>query len=161
MFAITACAQPSRPHDAGEIAAEQRDAGALDRDVGAGAHGDADIGRGEGRGVVDAVARHRDHAALAAQPLDHGALLIGQHLGLDLGDAELARDRLGGGAVVAGEHDDADVFIGERSQRCGCGPLDRIGDGDDAGCFAVDRDEDHGRAVTAQFLGLAVQAARS
>ena len=89
---------------------EQRDAGALDRDVRAGAHRDADIGGRERGRVVDAVARHRDHAALAPQLLDHGALLIRQHLGLDLGDAELARDRLRRGAIVAGQHDDADAF---------------------------------------------------
>ncbi len=57
--------QPARAHDAGEVALEQRDAGALDGDVGAGAHGDADIGRGQRRRVVDAVARHRDDAAFA------------------------------------------------------------------------------------------------
>ncbi len=34
-------------------------------------------------------------------------LVLGQHLGLDLGDAEPPRDRLRGGAVVAGQHDDA------------------------------------------------------
>ena len=59
--------------------------------VGAGAHGDADIGGGQRRRVVDAVAGHGDHAALAAQPLDDRALVLGQHLGLDLGDAEPAR----------------------------------------------------------------------
>ena len=37
-------------------------------------------------------------------------LLIRQHLGLDLGDAELGRDRLGRGAIVARQHDDADAI---------------------------------------------------
>ena len=104
------------PH---EVAAEQRDAGALDRHVGAGAHRDADIGGGERGRVVDAVARHGDDAAVAPQLLDRGALLVRQHLGFDLADAELARDRLRGGAVVAGQHDDAHAVVGERLQRCG------------------------------------------
>ena len=43
---------------------KQRDAGAFHRDVGAGAHGDADVGCGQRRRVVDAVAGHRDDAAL-------------------------------------------------------------------------------------------------
>ena len=74
---------------------QQRDAGALDRDVGAGAHGDADVGGGERGRVVDAVARHGDDAALAAAARSTTALLsLGQHLGLDLVDAEPARDRL-------------------------------------------------------------------
>ena len=38
--------------------------GALDRDVGARAHGDADVRGGQRRRVVDAVAGHRDDAAL-------------------------------------------------------------------------------------------------
>ena len=41
--------------------------GALHRDVGAGAHRDADVGLRQRRRVVDAVARHRDELALALQ----------------------------------------------------------------------------------------------
>jgi hypothetical protein len=51
--------------DARQIALEQGDAGAFDRDVGAGAHGDADIGGGKRGRVVDAVAGHRDDPAFA------------------------------------------------------------------------------------------------
>ena len=100
-----------------QVALEQRDAGALDGDVGAGAHGDADVGRGQRRRVVDAVAGHRDDAALAPQPLDDRALLVGQHLGLDLVDAEPPGDGLGGRPVVAGQHDDADALAAQRLQR--------------------------------------------
>ena len=65
MLRIVAARQPPRPHDAAEVALHQGYAGALDGDVGAGAHGDADIGRGQRRRVVDAVAGHGDDAALA------------------------------------------------------------------------------------------------
>ena len=65
--------QPPRAHDAEEIALDQCNACALDGDVGAGPHGDADIGGGERRSVVDAVAGHGDDAAVAAQLLDNGA----------------------------------------------------------------------------------------
>ena len=54
---------------------QQRDAGALDRDVGAGAHRDADRRFGQRRRVVDAVAGHRDDASLALQSADDVALL--------------------------------------------------------------------------------------
>ena len=57
---------------------------------------------------------------------------VGQHLGLDLGDAEPARHRLGRGAVVAGQHDDAHALGLQRRQRRGRRRLDRIGDGDHA-----------------------------
>ena len=160
MLRIVASRQPARAHDALQVALEQGDAGAFDGDVGAGAHGDADIGRGEGGRIVDAVTGHGDDAALALQPLDDRALLIGQHLGLDLGDAEAARDRLGRRAVVAGQHDDADAVGAQGFERRWRRRLDRIGDGDDAGGLAVDADEDRGGAVAAQLLRLGRERAR-
>ena len=48
-----------------DLIGHQRDVGGLERDVGAGdAHRDADVGRGERRRVVDAVADHGDGAVL-------------------------------------------------------------------------------------------------
>jgi hypothetical protein len=55
----------------------QGDARALDRDVRAGAHGDADIGPRRARGVVDAVAGHGDDDDLRLEPLHHVDFLIG------------------------------------------------------------------------------------
>ena len=94
MLRIVACDSRRARTMPRQVALDQRDAGALHRDVGAGAHGDADVGRGERRRVVDAVAGHRDDAALAPVALDDRALLVGQHLGLDLVDAEPPRDGL-------------------------------------------------------------------
>ena len=61
--------QAAGAHETAEVAFHQRDAGALHGHVGAGAHGDADVGLGERRRVVDAVARHRHDAALACRRL--------------------------------------------------------------------------------------------
>src|SRR3974390_1946559 len=47
-------------------------------------------------------------ASLMLKRLDRACLLIGQHLGDHLVDAELAADRLGGHAAVAGQHHNAD-----------------------------------------------------
>ena len=91
-----------------QVALQQRDAGALDGDVGAGAHGDADIGRGQRRRVVDAVAGHGDHAALApAAAATTAALSSGSTSASTSSMPSCRGDRLGGGAVVAGQHDDA------------------------------------------------------
>ena len=54
----------TREH-AARVVGGQHDAGGLDRDVGAGADRDADVGAGQRRGVVDAVADHRDPLARA------------------------------------------------------------------------------------------------
>ena len=82
MLASVASASRARAHDAVQIALEQRDAGALDRDVGARAHGDADVGGGERRRVVDAVAGHGDLAALRLQLGDEARLVLRQHVGV-------------------------------------------------------------------------------
>ena len=44
MFRIVAAAEAPRADDAAQVALDERDAGALHRDVGAGAHRDADVG---------------------------------------------------------------------------------------------------------------------
>ena len=64
-----------------QVAAHQGEVAGLDGDVGAGAHGDAEVGLGQGGGVVDAVADHGHDAALGLQPLDDVDLVGGQHLG--------------------------------------------------------------------------------
>ena len=155
MFAMVAWDSLPGSHDAGQVALEQGDAGALDGHVGARPHRKADVGGGQGRGVVDAVARHGHDAALVAQPLDDVGLVVGQHLGLDPVDAEAASDGLGGDPVVAGEHDDLDPVGAQRLEGGGGGLLDRVGDGDDPGDLVVDADEDDRGAVGAQPVGLA------
>ena len=87
-------------------------------------------------------------------------LAVGQHLGLDLGDAELSRHRHRGGAVVAGQHDDGDAVGLQRCERLRGAFLHRIGDGDDARGLAVDGDEDRGRALAAEPLGLLLKRLR-
>ena len=56
-------------------------------------------------------------APLALQPLDHRRLLLRQHVGFDLVDAELARDRVGGDAAVAGQHHDPQALRVQRADR--------------------------------------------
>jgi hypothetical protein len=77
MLRIVAC-DSRRARDAAQIAFDDRDAGALHRHIGAGAHRDADVRGGQRGGVVDSVAGHRDHAALRAQALHH-LLLLRRH----------------------------------------------------------------------------------
>ena len=61
---------------------DEREVGGLDRDVGAGADREAEVGLGERGGVVDAVADHRDDRALAPAAVATTATLLGgQHLG--------------------------------------------------------------------------------
>src|SRR3546814_3963579 len=68
-------AQPPGTDDPSQITLEQSDTRAFDSDVGARPHGDADIGSGQGRRIVDAVAGHGNHPAFTLEPGDYGALL--------------------------------------------------------------------------------------
>ena len=111
MLRIVRAAQFDRPDNAAQVAFYQRDAGALNRDVGAGAHGDADVRRGQGRRVVDAVARPSRHASpVALQLLDvRRCLSSGPTPASTSSIAKLVRHRSGRPFVVAGEHDDPDT----------------------------------------------------
>jgi hypothetical protein len=59
-----AAADLDRRRDVDWVGAHEHDVGGLDRDVGAGADRDADVGLRERGRVVDAVADHRDPSAL-------------------------------------------------------------------------------------------------
>ena len=67
---VRSVARESRIASAGgaQVAGDQRQVGGLDRDVGAGADRQAEVGLGERGRVVDAVADHRHDAALGLQP---------------------------------------------------------------------------------------------
>src|ERR1700730_3050699 len=146
--------QAAGPHDPLEVAFKQRHAGALDRDIGARPHGDADIGRGERRGIVDAIPIHRNDTALRAQAFDHLTLVAGQNARLDIVDAKRAGDGLGGGFIVACEHHHAHALIAQPLDRIKRRLFDWIGDRDEPGGLAVDGDEYDGGAILAQFVGL-------
>ena len=110
MLLMVAC-ESGAPARCPEVALEQRHAGALDRDVGASAHGDADIGRGERRRIVDAVAGHGDDAAFASQPLRRPALFRSGRTSASTSSMPSRRATASAVvAVVAGQHDDADAL---------------------------------------------------
>ena len=95
--------QGYRVRDGARVAADQGHVGGLDRRVGAGAHGQAQIGLGERGGVVDPVADHGHRAALVLQAPDRVQLAARVHPGDHVVDADLAGDRAGGALVVAGQ----------------------------------------------------------
>ena len=89
--------------------------------LGAGVHGHADVGLGQGRGVVGAVAGHGDEVAAGLLGPDAGHLVLGRGLGHEVVDAGLVGDGLGGERVVAGDHDRLDAHephLGELGRRC-------------------------------------------
>ncbi len=132
-----------------EVVAHEGDVGGLERDVGAGgAHGDAQVGGGEGGRVVDAVADHRDQPMAPPQVLDGRDLVGGQEAGADLVDAGLTGDRGGRGGIVAGEQGDVgDAGVAQTGDGVARDVAQWVAYSDDAEGLAAGADGDDGLAL--------------
>ena len=73
-------------------------------DGSAGVDGNANVGSGQGGGVVDAVADHHNGVALGLGLLDEVCLVLGQHLGKEAVHAHLLCNGGSGALAVAGHH---------------------------------------------------------
>ncbi len=83
-------AQLSRSYNSAQVALDQHDSGAFDGDIRSGAHSDANMRRGQGRGVVDPIAGHGHDAALLAEPLDGFTFFLRSNFGFDVIDAQFS-----------------------------------------------------------------------
>ena len=131
------------------IGGDEHDVRAVSGDVGPAAHGDADVGPGERRRVVDAVADHRHLAPRSPQRIDEGRFLLGKKLCSAVVDAEPGADGPRGALPVAGHHGDLQPHafqFGDRARRAGPN-----GVGQDCGCAV--------RAVHAHVNGGALDVA--
>ena len=71
-------AEPDGERQSPEVIADQHDVGHLQGDIRArGAHGDPNMGGGQGGGVIHAVADHRDEVACVHYSLQFDHLLVG------------------------------------------------------------------------------------
>ena len=130
-----------------EVFAHEGDVGGFDRYVRSHcAHGDAEVGGGQGGSVVDAVADHRGER-VRSEVADDAGLVFGAEVGVYVVDAGDLRQRVGGGGVVAGEHRDrgADA-VQVLDYRAGFGAK-LVTDGDRADDLTVVFDQDGGGAV--------------
>ncbi len=134
MFRSVARAEPHRVRQLREVVGHQGDVGRLERDVAAGgAHGDADVGGGERRGVVDAVADHRDRAVPLAQLRERVSLVAGQELGVGFVESRASQHRLRARPGIAREqHDAMHTLIAKAGDRFPAGFARAIGEPDDA-----------------------------
>ncbi len=94
-----------QPYGVGEgldVTADERHVGGADRHIGAGAHGDAEVGPGQGGRVVDAVADDRDPVPLLPQLPYERRLALGRAARVHLLDTQLPGDGAGRFHAVAG-----------------------------------------------------------
>jgi hypothetical protein len=105
------------PRDVPRVGADQHDVAGLHGHVGARADGDADVGGGQRRGVVHAVAHHGHLLPLRLELAHLGRLVLGQDLGEDGVDAELLGDGVGHGPGVPREHGHLQAPLVQRLDR--------------------------------------------
>src|SRR6478609_2269056 len=96
-------------NDSAHIALHQNDVGAFDGDVGSGAHGNADVGGGQCRRVIDSVARHGNYVVSGTVGSHALVLVVRLDASLDLFDSKLFGDSFCCAFVVAGKHDNVHV----------------------------------------------------
>ena len=128
----------------------------IDRDVSARPHRDADMGSGQSRRIVDAVARHGNHLAFFLQAFYQRELALRRDLAQHLVNAELAGDRARRAQAVASGHDDRQPGPSQRCERGRRRRLDRVRDGNQADQLALGCKEHHAGAAAPQRLRLRV-----
>ena len=119
----------------------------------AGVHRHTDIGLGQCRGVVGAVAAHRDELALRLLLADQLELILGCRLSEEIVNPRFGRDRGRGQRVVAGDHDRADPHLPQLGKAIADAALHDILEMDDAQQPLVFRDGERGAALSRDALG--------
>ena len=141
----------------GEPGVHQHHVRRINGDVRSGTDGDAGVGAGQGRGIVDAVADHGDLAG-GLQLANDGVLAVGQDASNDLIHACLTADGVGGALVVAGEHHDPDAHVLQFTDGAGAVLLDGIGHGHHAQQTARAAEVERRFALACQRGGFCLQA---
>ena len=118
--------------DAHQIAFQQRNAGAFDRDIGPRPHCNSHIGGRKRRRVVNSVARHCHDCAAGFQFFNDLDFLIGHYFRSVFIDAQLTRNRFSSSTIVAGAHDDLQTPAVKRPNRRFGRWLDGISDAKDS-----------------------------
>ncbi len=127
---------------------------------GAGVHRNADICLSERRGVVGAVARHRDHPPLRLLLFDQRHLRLRGGLCEEVVDARLLRDHGGGDAVVAGDHHGADAHAAELVEALVHAALDDVFEVNDSEREVVLRNDQRRAAGAGDLVHLLVKPLR-
>jgi hypothetical protein len=116
------------------------------------ADGDAHVGLHQGRGVIDAVAYHRDPITVALELPDSLRLILGQYLGTILGNANLLRNSPSGAGVVTGQHHRLQAQLPHALDRLAGVGLDLVGDWNEGRRGPAHSQNDHGIAIRLQLL---------
>ena len=124
--------------NAQQIAFDERDAGAFDRDIGSCSHCDPDIGSRKGRRIVNSVARHRDNRAIGFQLFDDIDFLIRHYFSAEFIDAQFACNRLSRAPIVPGAHDDFQTHPVKRANGVSGRWFDGISDTEDTQRVSID-----------------------
>src|ERR1700677_4847099 len=136
----------------GRIAVEIDHVPGFARGLGARVHGDANVGLGQGGGVVGAVADHGDQLAAVLFLADAGQFVFRRGLGDEIIHARLSGDGGGGEGIIARDHDGLDSHFSQLGKALLDSAFDNVLEADDAeGALAVAHHQ-RSAAGTGNFL---------
>ncbi len=128
--------------------------------LGAGVHGDADIGLGECGRVIGAVAAHGDELALGLLLANEPQLFLGRGLGQEIVDAGFGGDCRRGNGIVARDHDGANAHTPQFGKTLADAAFDDVLQMNDAEQFAILGDGERRAAGLRNGVGDRVHLAR-
>ena len=138
----------------GERVAHEHDGGGLHGNIGAGAHGDAEIGLSESGSIVDAIADHGDARTGVLQALHKLRFFLGKNLGA----ITIGRDGIGNplssGFGISGDEEDGNTLpLQARDEGHGFA-AQAIAKGSQTAQLAVPAEEGNGLALGFPVLSL-------
>ena len=126
--------------DPGEVAAQQSYIARFDGHIGARSHGESGVGLRQCGRVVDSVAHHRHHPAVALQSPDLGDFSLRQDARDNSLNTRFARDLFRGFATIARQQNAIETQALEFADRFYHAGAQRIGHSEGSRHFPVHRD---------------------
>ncbi len=142
-------------YDAGQIPLDQGDLRAGHGHIGAGAHRNTDVGRSQGRGIIDPIACHGDPSALGLELVDQLHLVLRPDLAVDFVNAQGMPDRVSGSLGITRSHHDAQSVGSQGFQGLQGGVLDPVSHGHGASQAPIHAQVHDARPLFAQAFGSA------
>ncbi|MNL09031.1 hypothetical protein D3C87_1297780 [compost metagenome] len=115
-------------------------------------HRHADVCLGQGRGIVGAVAAHRNQASVVLLVTDARQFFLRRSFGQHVVHARFSSNRRSGQRVVAGDHDRADPQFAQFGETLADAGLDHVLEMDRTEQFTVDADQQRGAAALGDLV---------
>ena len=150
-------AQSPRTEQSAQIPLHQRHTCAFYGRIRPCSHRNSDVSQRQGRGIINTITGHRDHAALRLKPGNDLSLLRRQDIRHDILNAKLPGHRLCRIAMISRHHDDVNAFCLQLLHCLTSRGFNRISHANYAGNLLIDGNKQGCLPFTAKRRRLFVQ----